>query len=51
MVTELQEDKVISYLWDKAIEQSAGIDSLILAKYIKLRAEMLAEEDSSLRKT
>ena len=51
VVAELQGDKVISDLWDKAIEQSAGIDSLILAKYIKLRAEMVAEEDGLLRKT
>jgi hypothetical protein len=28
-----------------------GIDNIILAKYLKLRAEMLAEEDGSLRKT
>tara|TARA_B110001454_G_C12593292_1_gene381154 strand:- start:660 stop:851 length:192 start_codon:yes stop_codon:yes gene_type:complete len=46
VVAELQEAKVLDALWAKAKDQSQGIDSLVLAKYIKLRAESLAEEDS-----
>jgi hypothetical protein len=51
VIAELQEDKVLIDLWTEAISQSLGIDNIILAKYLKLRAEMLAEEDGSLRKT
>ena len=51
VVAELQEDKVLDDLWAKAREQSRGINNLVLAKYLKLRAEMLAEEDGFLRKT
>ena len=51
VVAELQEDKVIADLWTKARGESRGIDNLVLAKYLKLRAEMLAEEDGFLRKT
>ena len=50
VVAELQEDKVFTDLWTEAESQSHGIDNLILAKYLKLRAEMLAEEDGFLRK-
>jgi hypothetical protein len=51
VVAELQEDKVLDDLWAKARDQSRGINNLVLAKYLKLRAEMLAEEDGFLRKT
>ena len=51
VVAELQEDKVLDDLWAKARDQSRGINNLVLAKYLKLRAEMLAEEDDFLRKT
>ena len=51
VVAELQEDIVLDDLWAKARDQSRGINNLVLAKYLKLRAEMLAEEDGFLRKT
>jgi hypothetical protein len=51
VVAELQEDKVLDDLWAKARDQSRGINNLVLAKYLKLRAEMIAEEDGFLRKT
>jgi|TARA_B110000914_G_scaffold56903_1_gene49378 hypothetical protein len=51
VVAELQEDKVLTDLWTKARDESRGIDNLVLAKYLKLRAEMIAEEEGFLRKT
>ena len=51
VVAELQEDKVLDDLWAKARDQSRGINNLVLAKYLKLRAEMIAEEEGFLRKT
>jgi hypothetical protein len=51
VVAELQEDKVLTDLWTKARDESRGIDNLVLAKYLKLRAEMIAEEEGFLRRT
>ena len=51
VVAELQEDNVLTDLWTKARDESRGIDNLVLAKYLKLRAEMIAEEEGFLRKT
>tara|TARA_B100001250_G_scaffold333278_1_gene298888 strand:- start:284 stop:472 length:189 start_codon:yes stop_codon:yes gene_type:complete len=51
VVAELKEDAALPDLWAKAKDQSLGIDNLVLAKYLKLRAEMLAEKDGFLRKT
>ena len=51
VVAELQEGKVLTDLWTKARDESRGIDNLVLAKYLKLRAEMIAEEEGFLRKT
>ena len=51
VVAELQEDKVLTDLWTTARAESRGIDNLVLAKYLKLRAEMIAEEEGFLRKT
>ena len=51
VVAELKEEGALPDLWTKAKDQSLGIDNLVLAKYLKLRAEMLAEEDAFLRKT
>ena len=51
VVAELKKEDVLPDLWAKAKDQSLGIDNLVLTKYLKLRAEMLAEEDGFLRKT
>ena len=51
VVAELKEEGAFPDLWAKAKDQSLGIDNLVLAKYLKLRAEMLAEKDGFLRKT
>tara|TARA_X000000368_G_scaffold418848_1_gene420336 strand:- start:2693 stop:2881 length:189 start_codon:yes stop_codon:yes gene_type:complete len=51
VVAELKKEGALPDLWAKARDQSLGIDNLVLAKYLKLRAEMLAEKDGFLRKT
>ena len=51
VVSELKKEGDLPDLWAKARDQSLGIDNLVLAKYLKLRAEMLAEKDGFLRKT
>ena len=50
VIAELQKDQVLTELWAEAKIQSMGIDNIILAKYLKLRSEMLAEEEGFLRK-
>ena len=50
VIAELQKDQVLTELWAEAKIQSMGIDNIILAKYLKLRSEMLAEEEGFLKK-
>ena len=50
VIAELQKDQVLTDLWAEAKIQSMGIDNIILAKYLKLRSEMLAEEEGFLKK-
>ncbi|MDC0073173.1 hypothetical protein OAK06_08370 [Gammaproteobacteria bacterium] len=50
VVAELKKEGAFPDLWAKARDQSLGIDNLVLAKYLKLRAEMIAEKDGFLRK-
>ena len=50
VTVELQKEEVLDDLWAEAKSQSKGIDNIILAKYLKLRSEMLAEEEGFLRK-
>ena len=50
VIVELQKEEVLDDLWAEAKSQSKGIDNIILAKYLKLRSEMLAEEEGFLRK-
>ena len=50
VIAELQKEKVLDDLWAEAKSQSKGIDNIILAKYLKLRSEILAEEEGFLRK-
>ena len=50
VVAELKKEDVLPDLWAEAKSQSMGIDNIILAKYLKLRSEMLAEEEGFLRK-
>ena len=50
VTVELQKEEVLDDLWAEAKSQSMGIDNIILAKYLKLRSEMLAEEEGFLRK-
>ena len=51
VVAELKEEGTLPDLWANAKDQSLGIGNLVLAKYLKLRAEMLAEKDGFLTKT
>ena len=50
VTVELQKEEVLDDLWAEAKSQSMGIDNIILAKYLKLRSEELAEEEGFLRK-
>ena len=50
VIVELQKEEVLDDLWAEAKSQSKGFDNIILAKYLKLRSEMLAEEEGFLRK-
>ena len=50
VIAELQKEEVLDDLWAEAKSQSMGIDNIILAKYLKLRSEALAEEEGFLRK-
>ena len=43
VVVELQNSKIDELLWSEAKIQSKGIESIVLAKYIKLRAEQLSK--------
>jgi hypothetical protein len=45
VVAEMQKDVVDKVLWKQAIEQSRDIESLVLPKYIKIRAELIAKEE------
>jgi len=50
VIAELQKDEILDDLWTEAKSQSMGIENIILAKYLKLRSEMIAEEEGFLRK-
>ena len=43
VVIELQNSKIDELLWSAAKTQSKGIENIVLAKYIKLRAEQLSK--------
>ena len=41
----MQKDDIDKVLWKQAVEQSQDIESLVLPKYIKIRAELIAKEE------
>jgi hypothetical protein len=45
VVAELQTEGVHQDLWKQAEESSLGIKDIVFAKYIKLRAEQIANEE------
>jgi len=44
VLKEIDQGNVDTDLWNKAKELSNGIESLVMAKYLQLRAELIAKK-------
>ena len=44
VLKEIELGTVDEVLWNKAKEMSNGIESLVMAKYLQLRAELIAKK-------